>query len=302
MRSHEVLLCTASVALMALAAEARPVRQSEPRPAPAPASQGARPKVFCKASELMKYDVENDKGDDIGDVKEILFDPVNERVAMVVVSYGGILGMGDKLYAVPWSAFTIPKDAKKIIVKIDKEQLKQAPRIDADHWPDTLDDKLAADLGTFYSVSPYWKDMGAPGDIAKGDTAAAAANSKNVTFLRRASVVLDTNVQNDAGEKLGEVEDLAIGAEEGRVLYAVLSFGGILGMGEKYFAIPISSFDLKSQDPKKLVLHVDKEKLKKAPGFDKGAWPNMADDRWITEIHTFYEQKPYWERNKPRSP
>jgi hypothetical protein len=123
-----------------------------------------------------------------------------------------------------------------------------------------------------------------------------------VTFLRRASVVLDTNVQNDAARSSVKWKILRSVPRKAACVYAVLSFGGILGMGEKYFAIPISSFDLKSQDPKKLVLHVDKEKLKKAPGFDKGAWPNMADDRWITEIHTFYEQKPYWERNKPRSP
>jgi len=301
MRSHEVLLCSISVALMAVAAEAR---QTEPRPAPGAANpaaanqQGARPKVFCKASDLIKYDVENDKGDDLGDVKEILFDPANERVAMLVVSYGGVLGMGDKLYAVPWSAFTLPQDSKKIILKIDKEQIKKAPQIDAGHWPDTLDDRLAADLGTFYSISPYWKD--APSSAGGPPPTDPAA--KKGTFLRRATVILDAKVENDAGDKLGEVEDLAIGAEEGRVLYGVLSFGGVLGMGEKYFAIPISAFDLKAQDPEKLVLHIDKEKLKKAPGFDKGAWPNMADDRWVGEIHTFYEQKPYWERNKPRSP
>jgi sporulation protein YlmC with PRC-barrel domain len=276
----------------ALVAQAQTDSPADERTNAAP-SQMARPKVFCKASELIKYDVENEQGEDLGDVKDLLIDPVDERIALVVISYGGVLGMGDKLYAAPWNAISFRPNEKKIFLKIDKERIKKAPVVNGDLWPESLDDRWASELTTFYAITPYWKD--------KAGDAKVSAPSKAEIMLRRASVILDAKVENDANENLGEVEDLAIASEEGRVLYAVLSFGGILGLGEKYFAIPTAAFDLKPTDLRKLVLHVDKEKLKKAPGFDKDAWPNMADDRWVTEVHTYYNQKPFWDRAKTRS-
>src|SRR5262245_43174959 len=106
MRAHALLFCSLSLGILGAMAEAQTAGgQASPT-----TGQATPPKTFCKASDLIKYDVENDKGEDIGDVKDVLYDPVNERVAVVVVSYGGILGMGDKLYAVPWNAMTLPKD------------------------------------------------------------------------------------------------------------------------------------------------------------------------------------------------
>lgn len=74
----------------------------------------------------------------------------------------------------------------------------------------------------------------------------------------------------------------------------MLSFGGFLGMGDKYFAIPWEAFRFNITD-KKAVLNVDKKLLDNAPGFDKDTWPNMADSAWGNQIFTHYGYKPYWE-------
>ena len=78
----------------------------------------------------------------------------------------------------------------------------------------------------------------------------------------------------------------------GKVGYAVLSFGGFLGMGEKLFAVPWSALTLDTEN-KRFVLNVEKDRLKNAPGFDKDKWPNMADESWAKEIHSYYGTKPY---------
>ena len=294
MRSQAILLCSCSLALAAMTAWAQTTPQTQERTTKT--NQVSRPRSFIKASDFIKYDVENDKGEDLGDVKELLYDPVHERVAVIAVSHGGVLGVGDKLYAVPWNAMTLSPDGKKkILLKFNKDQIKQAPRIDTDHWPETIDPQMVKEFTTFYSVTPYWADED---NASKADN---PTDSSKTMFLRRVSAILDAKVENDSGEKLGKVEDLAVSTEEGRILYAVLSFGGVLGVGDKYFALPIGCFDFKGQDPKKLVLHIDKEKLKSAPGFDKSAWPNMADERWVNDIHSYYNQKPYWDRNKSSS-
>lgn len=102
------------------------------------------------------------------------------------------------------------------------------------------------------------------------------------------------DVVNTAGEDLGKIEDLVIDQEKGRVTCAVLSFGGFLGMGNKFFAIPYSALS-RSPLGDKFILNVDKEVLKKAPGFDKDEWPDMADRHWANNLYTYYGYPPYWE-------
>jgi PRC-barrel domain len=106
--------------------------------------------------------------------------------------------------------------------------------------------------------------------------------------------VIGSNVVNAQNENLGKIEDLVIDAGAGRIAYAVLSFGGFLGMGEKYFAIPWNAFHFNLKE-NRAVLNVDKKLLENAPGFEKDAWPNMADSTWGNSIYKHYGYPPYWE-------
>lgn len=99
-------------------------------------------------------------------------------------------------------------------------------------------------------------------------------------------------VVNRSGENLGKLESIMIDLNEGRVAYAVLSFGGFLGMGDKLFAVPWKALSVDTNE-KRLIFDVDKEKLKKAPGFDKDHWPNMADPNFHTDIHKYYGVQSY---------
>ncbi|MGH9763260.1 MAG: PRC-barrel domain-containing protein, partial [Blastocatellia bacterium] len=87
--------------------------------------------------------------------------------------------------------------------------------------------------------------------------------------------VIGSKVINQQNEDLGKIEDIVIDAAAGRITYAVLSFGGFLGMGDKYFAIPWDALRFNLSD-KHAILNVDKKILESAPGFDKDSWPNMG--------------------------
>jgi sporulation protein YlmC with PRC-barrel domain len=116
------------------------------------------------------------------------------------------------------------------------------------------------------------------------------------TKIRRvlsSSSINGTTVQNMQRENLGEIKDLMIDITEGRIAYAVLSFGGFLGIGDKLFAIPWEAFRV-VQEEEVLLLDVVKEKLENAPGFDKDNWPDMADTTWGRGIHDYYGYSPYW--------
>jgi sporulation protein YlmC with PRC-barrel domain len=131
--------------------------------------------------------------------------------------------------------------------------------------------------------------------VAAQTTAPAPQTVAKGTNLPRASKLIGTDVENAKGENLGKIEDVVLDPQDGRVAYAVLSFGGFLGLGEKYFAIPWSALTAKAGEDDTLILNVDQEKLKNAPGFNKSSWPNMADRTWGKEIHSYYGVAPYWE-------
>ena len=96
-----------------------------------------------------------------------------------------------------------------------------------------------------------------------------------------------TAVYNREGEHLGKIDNFMVEKRSGQVRYAVLSFGGFLGMGDKYFAVPFNQFSV-DRENKRMVLNVDKERLKDAPGFDKDDWPDFADPRFRDSVSNFY--------------
>jgi len=100
-------------------------------------------------------------------------------------------------------------------------------------------------------------------------------------------------VYNEADEKLGEITDIMIDVPTGRVAYAVMSVGGVLGVGDKLFAIPWQALKLDTEN-KCFRMNVSKDRLEEAPGFDKDHWPTMADQQWAQDVHDFYEARPYW--------
>ncbi|MHB1678509.1 MAG: PRC-barrel domain-containing protein [Sulfuriferula sp.] len=112
--------------------------------------------------------------------------------------------------------------------------------------------------------------------------------------LMGADTLLSNEVYNHKEEDLGEIKEIMLDIPSGKVAYAVLSFGGFLGMGEKLFAVPWDALTLDA-DNERFILHVDKDRLKSAPGFDKDTWPNMADTSWAASIHDYYGTKPYYD-------
>jgi PRC-barrel domain len=112
--------------------------------------------------------------------------------------------------------------------------------------------------------------------------------------LIRGNTFIGANVENPQGQNLGEIKDLVIDRASGRLAYAVVSFGGFLGVGEKLFAVPWGAFAQPKADKETFVLDVDKERLTNAPGFDAHNWPQMASREWVTSLYSYYNVPPYW--------
>ena len=86
-------------------------------------------------------------------------------------------------------------------------------------------------------------------------------------------------VVNLASENLGEIQDIMIDVRSGHVAYAVLSFGGLLGIGNKLFAVPWDALTLDAER-RCFVLDIERDRLERASGFDKSHWPSMPGSGW----------------------
>jgi sporulation protein YlmC with PRC-barrel domain len=119
-----------------------------------------------------------------------------------------------------------------------------------------------------------------------------------VTNVVRGKDLMGLNVYGENDEKLGDIKDLVIDPKEGKVRYAVLAFGGFLGMGDKYFAVPWSDIQFISKGTTRTgtikedhgMLSISKDELKNAPGFDKNSWPNFADQNWSSSVDKYYNE------------
>jgi sporulation protein YlmC with PRC-barrel domain len=113
--------------------------------------------------------------------------------------------------------------------------------------------------------------------------------------LLRGQFLFTYRVKSPQGEDIGKIEEIMIDMEVGRVAYAILSFGGFLGLGNKWVPVPWNALTLQS-DEKILVLSIEKEKIEKAPNFDPSTLPDLANRQWGAVIHTYYGYPPYWEQ------
>jgi sporulation protein YlmC with PRC-barrel domain len=131
--------------------------------------------------------------------------------------------------------------------------------------------------------------------LVVGAYLSAADNTMNTTsgstHIVRSRDLVGMKVYNKQDQDLGKIEDLVLDPNSGKIQYTVLTSGGFIGMGTKYFAVPwnVLQLVLLSKDTTTrfgtvkedhFVLDISKEALRTAPGIDKDNWPEVADQNW----------------------
>lgn len=104
------------------------------------------------ADTLIGNDVHNHKGENLGDIKEIMLDTKSGKVCYAVLSFGGFLTIGEKLFAVPWDALTLDTENKCFVLNEEKDRLKAAPGFDKDNWPDMADETWEKSIHSYYGT------------------------------------------------------------------------------------------------------------------------------------------------------
>jgi sporulation protein YlmC with PRC-barrel domain len=271
-----------------------------------PASLG----TVKRAGDLIGSTVENPQGQTLGRIDDLVVDLNAGRLTYAVMSSGGILGVGGKLFAVPPRAFSVSRqDKETLVLNVDRQRLARAPGFDRENWPDMGNPQWAEDTYRFHNQPPYWlpsrhgisihDPSGSPRqrDLPYQDrqtlrTAEGMVDER--LHIQRVSDLKGTTVRNPQNENLGEIQDVVVDLEAGRILYVVLGTGGFLGLGQNYYAIPPETVRMSGRQNQVLV-NVDRQRLAQAPGFDRADWPGVEDQEWAERVYRFHGQQPYWQ-------
>lgn len=221
-----------------------------------------------RASKMIGKEVENAQGENLGEITDLIVDVRSQRVHYAVLSFGGALGLGDKLFAYPISRFKSAADDDKVVLNVDKEKLKDAPGFDKDKWPEWSNNRYRKDVDRYF----------------KADTAKAVSRGER---MFRASDLIGKDVNDRRGKDAGEIEDLVVNMQNGKVSYVVLDFDKAWSPDDKLLAMPLTALTFPTDKKKDIVLNVDRNRLDMARGFDENDWPdlNTAEFRRDTREH-----------------
>jgi sporulation protein YlmC with PRC-barrel domain len=218
---------------------------------------------------LIGHDVEDQNGKDTGHINDMVIDAATGDIAYVVLALGGVAGVGEKLFAIPWHILQQPVNADALRLKLTTEQLKNAPSFNADNWPD-MEERHWTD-----AVHAYYGNPPVLGKHLPDQTAQEGRVEHVPHRFLRATYVVRSTVISPRGQRLGEIKEVVMDASTGQLSYVVLAFGGVIGLGEKLFAIPWPDLQ-QSEGLGTFTLDVDKDTLQAASGFDKDHWPKTA--------------------------
>ncbi len=110
--------------------------------------ESTNPRVVS-ASTLVAYRVRSSENDDLGIIEEILIDPRTGRLAYAVLCLVGALGVGDKLFTIPWNLLRCANDGV-LVLGCDSASLRAAPAFDPDDWPDFGDERWEREINDYY--------------------------------------------------------------------------------------------------------------------------------------------------------
>ena len=110
--------------------------------------------THVRSSYVIGATVKNMQGDKLGDIKELVFDVPTGKITYAALDFGGFLGIGDKLFAVPWNQLQERQDKDgnvHFVMNATKERLQNAPGFDKNHWPDFADQEFGRNVTNYYA-------------------------------------------------------------------------------------------------------------------------------------------------------
>jgi sporulation protein YlmC with PRC-barrel domain len=290
----------------------------------APSSQTAQAMTLVRTGDLIGKEVKSTQGESLGMIHDIVLAPDYQSVSYVALAYGGVFGINSRLYAIPWQALRVgPKG--DVTMAATKDQFTQAPGFTNRNWPSQAETRwLGAGAGTTGSSATAPSAAGssaasssaprsttgnqaAAGQSRTGQSAAAAGQSQAAQppsssaagqmaaggqdiQMRRVTHLTGMEVKNTENQDLGDIEGFAINGSDGHVMYDILSFGGVAGVGEKYAAVPANAVRIQAQNHT-AILNATRQTLDSV-AFSPSEFPNLSSPEYMQRLSKIFPAVP----------
>lgn len=283
-----------------------------------------------KASDLIGKSVTNNEGKSLGKVDDIAIDLESGRVSLVIVSTGGVLGVGSKDIAVPPTSFSYEPSSKTLRLNVAQDKFKDAPAFEKARWDENVQRDRLIQTYSYYGQQPYFHGNEAHAATVPPSTpnvpAQAPATRLDGTklerpdpagprrsdeivesrqfdrsrtsptqlgWLNKASSVIGMTVINQESKKCGEVDNLILDLETGRIVHVIISSGGVLGIGDTLSVVPPNVLRYNASRDS-IQINLTKEQLTAAPNFKSSEWPNFGDPAYSGKVYRAYGVEPYF--------
>ncbi len=226
---------------------------------------------LVKGSELIGAKLFNQQGEHIGEINDIAFDENTGGITHGMLAVGGWLGIGENITAVPWKFIKPAKEGRnEFVVDVEKSKLTPEMSFKANDWPNLTE-------GWFKET---YSRFGIP----------SGGNAK----LVRGSKVIGAELFNQQGEDIGEIKNLLVHPNTGKVAYATCEVDKYAPAGDKLTNVPWNLIRQSKKDTEGFVVNADKAKLTGATYFSVNSWPDYNDEGWHTTVYSYYDTDPFW--------
>jgi hypothetical protein len=116
------------------------------------------PPTLVRSSRLANYRITNSRGENLGQTETFLIDLCYWKVPFIVASFGGIEGLTDKWYVIPFELVPFDTKKKRFLLGVSKSIIQKAPGVDKNIWgPKNIDLRWLSEICRYYNVVPYWE-------------------------------------------------------------------------------------------------------------------------------------------------
>jgi sporulation protein YlmC with PRC-barrel domain len=253
-----------------------------------PISQSISTNRLHDFREVTRTMVKDSQGQYVGRITDLVIEP-DGRISFAVLSRFEMDGRDARLVAVPFSALSF--DDKYLVLDTTSDKLASAPLFNRSYLKAR---SWAEDSNRYFGLQPSW------GEGKEGTACEKAPGMNHQISMTKgwnrpydATEIIGTQVKDSQGEEVGKIDDLVFD-EEGRISFAVIGYGGFLGMGQNLVAVPVNSLS-NAEEPRHFVLDATKEKIQAAPLFSK---KTLDEPGWAEGIHRYFGQQPSWTKEK----
>jgi len=255
-----------------------------------------------RADDLIGHAVVNRDGENLGEISDLVLDRRRNGVAYAALSYGGVLGMGEDLHAIPWDAFTVKATGTKtgdrgegeveIVLDATEKQLENAEGFDADHWPNDGNPRWTASVReSFYGEGRTRGATSADRTWSDERQRWTRQDREREMKSRRLSQLDGREVASPQSDAIGDVDALLVDVNRGRLAYVVVDVDDdALDIDGDRVAIPWHAAQVRGDR-----IFVDAQQSELANlTFEGDDLSRLEDRAYAMQMHQQAQLQPYW--------